>query len=95
MSFTAKYTYILNSEPPSKVLQSPGTYNKRENFVSALDIRYEQVLATVGKRTIVFIRRTETFKQSIVAFISSVTNELRTIFHRIGENVTPMVALID
>jgi hypothetical protein len=46
---------FLNSEPPSKVIQSPGTYKKRENFVSALDIGYEQVLATIGKRTIVFI----------------------------------------
>ncbi|CAN9085577.1 unnamed protein product [Alternaria alternata] len=34
---------FLNSEPPSKVIQSPGTYKKRENFVSALDIGYEYV----------------------------------------------------
>ncbi|OWY43389.1 HET-like protein [Alternaria alternata] len=53
--FSAEEYAFLNSEPPSKVLQSPGTFKKRENFVSALDVGYEQVLATIGKRTIVFI----------------------------------------
>jgi hypothetical protein len=47
--FSAEEYAFLNSEPPSKVLQSPGTFKKRENFVSALDIGYEQVLATIGK----------------------------------------------
>lgn len=46
---------FLNSEPSSKVLQSPGTYKKRENFVSVFNIGYEQVLATIGKRTVFFI----------------------------------------
>jgi hypothetical protein len=53
--FSAEEYAFLNSEPPFKVLQSPGTFRKRENFVSAPDIGYEQVLATIGKRTIVFI----------------------------------------